>query len=52
VGNVSAKGRIKGAKISARVFRAETGKWKNLGTIASSKKSLIQKIKEIFKGGN
>ena len=30
--------------IQAKVFRASTGTWENLGTIYSSKVSLIEKI--------
>jgi hypothetical protein len=41
-----AKGKIKSAQISARVYRAETGKWTNLGVIAKSKESLIRRIKQ------
>jgi len=34
----------KNSTISARIFRAKTGKWENLGVISKTKNSLIRRI--------
>jgi len=42
------KGKVKKATILARVYRAKTGQWKNLGVIARSKESFWQKLRRCF----
>jgi len=44
-------GKVKRADIKARVYRAATGKWEDLGVIASTdwKWNLVNKIKEVVK---
>ena len=39
-----AKGNIKKAEIRARVFRAATGEWEDLGTISKLKVNIFNKI--------
>jgi len=48
---LKAKAKIKKARISARVYRAETGKWENLGVIYKVEnflEKIIKKLKKVF----
>jgi hypothetical protein len=44
MGSLTATSKIKSVKIRARVYRAETGKWENLGVLSHTKESFIRRI--------
>jgi hypothetical protein len=41
---ITARGKVKSVQIRARVYRAETGKWENLGVLARTKESFMRRI--------
>jgi len=45
---MKSKAKWKGT-IRARVWRAETGKWENLGVISSSGSTKVDKIKQLLR---
>ena len=44
----NSKAKVRKATISARVYRAETGKWEDLGVISKTKLTLIERFKRFF----
>jgi len=51
MGDIKASAKVKKGTISARVFRAATGKWEDLGVIAkTAEKGLLGRLKEMLAG--
>lgn len=47
--SVKAKLRPRNVRISARVYRAAEGRWVDLGVVAETRESLLERIKRLLK---